>query len=578
MILRDYQHDIFEQLAASCSNDIVQLDTGAGKTPIEAALAEWAPRILLVAHRNILITQISEKLAAFCIEHDTISTEHTRRRCMLAHRQHGRSFIMRGHQTHIVASIQSIIAAHRHHRLNIDSAQEWLIVIDEAHHIVRDNTWGQLLDIIPHHRLIGFTATPARMDGESLHVDKGGVFDRLVQAKSLSENSVSTLIDAGYLSSFKAYVPYSNYETEHERRMREDPEYALTLEAIYGPEPEPKPARQEGDHHARVVPLDYLTGKLYLYGDPVEEYRRRALGKPAILMAPAISNAEEMAKQFRAARIPAACINSTQSPAEIARLLDAFATGRIWVLTNVDMVGEGFDLPACKCLIIATRTGSFPRYRQWCGRVLRPGGSDEEAVIIDLTGMLVDHGLPDEPVKWDLLNPPCGPLTKRKVPCTKCGAYFEFKLEFCPHCGYQNRWLDEPHGFAPGSYHFDIKVIDKAHVEFVMREKRAADSRTWLETHLIKSPDGFGIDAVGKTITALAAWFPKQLKAGGIPIYDINIFIKSNEARDRQFWMTHFTAKDLRDDNPAKAVRVYKKWLKQRLSTATRATSSALRT
>src|SRR5690606_5108599 len=121
MKLRDYQSDIFEQLKSSCSNDLVQLDTGAGKTPIEAALAEWSPLTLLVAHRNVLITQISEKLAAFGLEHDTISTEHTRRRCMAAHRHHGRSFIRRGHATRLVASMQSIDAAIRHHRFNLDT-------------------------------------------------------------------------------------------------------------------------------------------------------------------------------------------------------------------------------------------------------------------------------------------------------------------------------------------------------------------------------------------------------------------------------------------------------------------------
>ncbi|MFC0708476.1 DEAD/DEAH box helicase family protein, partial [Azorhizophilus paspali] len=99
MKLRDYQTDILKQLQASTSADLVQLDTGGGKTPIEAALAAWAPRILLVAHRNILIQQISEKLAAFGLDHDTISTEHTRRRCMLAHRPHGRNYIRRGHAT-----------------------------------------------------------------------------------------------------------------------------------------------------------------------------------------------------------------------------------------------------------------------------------------------------------------------------------------------------------------------------------------------------------------------------------------------------------------------------------------------
>ena len=73
MNLRDYQDDILAQLNVSTSNDMVQLDTGAGKTPIEAALAQWTPHCLLVAHRNILITQISEKLAACGLAHDTIT-------------------------------------------------------------------------------------------------------------------------------------------------------------------------------------------------------------------------------------------------------------------------------------------------------------------------------------------------------------------------------------------------------------------------------------------------------------------------------------------------------------------------
>lgn len=575
MILRSYQRDIFEQLTASCSNDIVQLDTGAGKTPIEAALAEWAPRILLVAHRNILITQISEKLAAFGIEHDTISTEHTRRRCMSAHRQHGRNYIRRGHQTHLVASMQSIIAAKRHHRLKIDTGAEWLIVIDEAHHVVRDNMWGQLLDIIQNHRLIGFTATPARMDGESLHIEKGGVFDRLVQAESLRENSTRTLIDAGYLSGFKAFTPVYA-EQEWERKMREDPEYAILMEEIAYDDTETRERRSEKkSSFDGIAALDYKTGILQLCADPVACYKSMALGKPTILMAPAISNAEEMAEQFRAELISAACINSTQTPAEIARLLDAFKTGQIKVLTNVDMVGEGFDLPACKCLIIATRTTSFPRYRQWCGRVLRPDDSGEPAVIIDLTDMCIDHGLPDEPVKWDLISPPCGPLTKRQVPCEKCGYYFDFKLECCPECGAPNRWLDGESIFAPGSFHFDIRVIDHKYVSLVMQDRRRKKEEQRLHHELLMMSHNFGSDAVGHTINKLAQLFPKKLKDGGVPIYDINTFLQSSEARDRQFWMRNFTAQDLRLDSPAKAVRVYKKWLKQRSSSATRATSSA---
>ncbi len=526
MQLRDYQGDIFEQLTASSSNDIVQLDTGGGKTPIEAALARWAPYCLLVAHRNILIQQISEKLAAFGLEHDTVSTEYTRRRCIAAHRAHGRNFIRRGHSTRRVASMQSIVSAVKHHRLDLDPGLPWLIVIDEGHHVVPDNMWGALRGLFPHARIVGFTATPARMDGESLHVDKGGLFERLVQARQLGNDSARALIDRGYLSGFRAYAP------------------------VNAPV-----AMRHG--------LDWENGELVLAGDPIAEYRRLANGTRAIVMAPAIRNAEAFAREFRAAGIPAACINSTQSPVEIARLLDAFRTGRVWVLTNVDMVGEGFDLPACQTLIIASRTASFPRYRQWCGRVLRTDPGKQAAIIIDLTGMIAVHGVPDEPVEWDLLNPPCGPKTRRQVPCDHCGAYFDFKLQSCPACGWANTWLDRPAGFIVGSYEFDIRMIDQQYRGFVLRERQQAQDAERMRTEMLNPFNGFGSDLVGRTLNELSAWFPKQLQATGVPVIEINAFLLSSAARDRAFWIRHFTRADLKS-GPEKAVKVYRKWLTSR--------------
>lgn len=562
MKLRDYQRDIFEQLTASCSNDIVQLDTGAGKTPIEAALAEWSPLTLLVAHRNILIQQISEKLAAFGLEHDTISTEHTRRRCMAAHRAHGRNYIRRGHGTRLVASMQSIVAAIRHSRFDLDTTIPWLIVIDEAHHVVPDNMWGMLRTLFPNARIVGFTATPARMDGESLHVDRGGLFDRLVQARQLGSDSTRALIDRGYLSGFVCYAARTHYDVQERMSQRELDAFhdrQMTSVAING-------FSDDGRRRVFAEPkngLDWAGGKLELIGDPVAEYKRLAPGQRAILMAPAIANAQLFAADFRDAGIPAACINSTQSPAEIARLLDAFRAGHIKVLTNVDMVGEGFDLPSCEALIIATRTASFPRYRQWCGRVLRPDPHKQGAVIIDLTGMVAQHGMPDEPVEWDLLNPPCGPKTKRHVPCDDCGAFFLFKLEACPECGWRNAWLDRPSGFSPGSYLFDIVMIDQALRGFVMRERREAQDAERLRTELLRPPGGFGYDLIGRTLNALASWLPERLRDAGVQIADINTFIRSSAARDRAFYMRHFTRADLNSDSSAKALKVYRAWLKK---------------
>lgn len=525
MKLRDYQKDIFDQLITSASNDLVQLDTGAGKTPIEAALAEWAPFTLLVAHRNILIQQMSEKLAAFGLDHDTISTEHTRRRCMAAHLPHGRSFIKRGHKSRLVASMQSIVSAIRHNRLNIDTDLPWLIVIDEAHHVLSDNMWGILRDLFPNARFIGFTATPARMDGESLHSARGGMFDQLIQASTLKSDSTRILIERGFLSGFICYAA-------------------------------------TGAKSARPG-LDWSRGILELAGDPVEEYRIRALGSRAIVMAPAIANAQQISNEFRASGIPSACINSTQSPAEIARILDSFRSGSLLVLTNVDMVGEGFDLPSCETLIIATRTASFPRYRQWCGRVLRPATGKQSATIIDLTGMVALHGVPDQPVDWDLLNPPCGPRTRRHVPCGDCGSFFLFKLDSCPECGWGNAWHDRSSGLAPGSYKFNLRIIDKEYRGLVIRERKQKQYSERMRTELINPPSGFGSDLLGRTISRLAEWLPEQLLVASVPIYDINLFLSSPSARDRSFYMNNFTAADLSKNNSRKAIKVYKQWIEK---------------
>src|SRR5690606_29320458 len=129
-------------------------------------------------------------------------TEYTRRRCMLEHKKYGKNFIDRKNSTKLVASIASLISHYKRNLLNIDVAQHWLIIIDEAHHVIPNNQWGKLRDIFKNSRIVGFTATPARLDGEALHVKNGGLFDSLIRADNLKTDSVSKLINARYLSDF----------------------------------------------------------------------------------------------------------------------------------------------------------------------------------------------------------------------------------------------------------------------------------------------------------------------------------------------------------------------------------------
>jgi len=533
MKLRDYQRDIYEQVLATHENALVQLETGAGKTPIEAALSKQAKYSMLVAHRITLVRQLSEKLAAFKLEHDIVGTEHTRRRCHAAHVQHGRSYIKRGHGRRLAVSIDSLS---ERALARIDTSAPWLIIIDEAHHVLPDNKWGKLHSLFPNARIVGFTATPARMDGESLHTSNGGLFDCLIQARGLENNGVRELIERGYLADFVAYAapkPPGGFM---------DPE---------------EPRRHDGPQK-----LDYASGRILLDSDPVREYQRRAAGTKAILMAPAIKNAELFAKAFIAAGIPAAAIHSTMSAARVARVLDDFARGKILVICNVDMIGEGFDMPDVQTLIIATQTKSFPRYRQWVGRVLRPSPAKPRAILIDLTSMIPAHGLPDEPVVWDLLTPPVGKCPAM-IPCDSCGAYYKLRLHHCSECGAENEYLTR--GAPLGNYEFDVKILDR---EIVELERTVIDQARIMErrrTEIIwpNYPEFGGM--IGSVVSALRRWFVESLQAASVPVDAINDFLESEAAANYKWWMQHFTAADMKSGHGAKAraaraVQIFKQW------------------
>ena len=272
-----------------------------------------------------------------------------------------KNLIDRSNKTTLVASIQSLISAYKRGKIDINLNDEWLIVIDEAHHVTADNIWGMIAKIINRHRLVGFTATPARMDGESLHVSKGGLFDRLIQADGFDEKGDKILTELGYLSRCKVYAAMTSYKLSdyaEGEEVYEMMDYIAQQEAELGTVYDDLSRPVFSDSAKK---LNYESGILELIGHPVEEYKLKAEGSQAILMAPSIKNAEKFASEFREAGIPAACIHSGLGDVENARIINEFKLGRIKVVTNVDMIGEGADFPFCRVLIIATKNGVIPQ-------------------------------------------------------------------------------------------------------------------------------------------------------------------------------------------------------------------------
>lgn len=531
MRLRDYQLDILQQVNDCTGHPLVQLDTGAGKTPIIAKLSAGVLRCIVIAHRNELVIQASEKLAACGIEHDTVSSEYTRRRAILRHRRLGHvRAIKRGHSTHIVASLLSLLGLLERDPQALDTAAEWLIIIDEAHHVQPDNMWGSLKTLFPRAKVVGFTGTPARYDGGPLHVDAGGLFTELIQAESLRQDSDRILTDRGYLSDFAAIWP------------------------------------------ACALPSD--QGELAIAGDPVAIYRNKALGRRAIAICASVANARDQAEMFRAAGVSADYIAYDLGVVTVANTLDRFARGEIDVLCAVDMISEGFDMPEAEVLILLARTGSFVRFRQWTGRVRRPKADGRKALIIDLVGLLLEHGMPDTPVIWDIKNPPSMAHKLQQFPCEECETFYHAAKKTCPHCGAKNPFFARPDGvgefFIKIRRYLDSHLLERMEGELrrqVMDDRqRALDDRMKVEIIVPAALRELrGQDAVSNGVFRLTQWSVDLLRDHGFEIYDINRFLNDPDVQKAGWWFKRFTLADMRHPaGPEKLNKVFAKWQKSR--------------
>lgn len=392
MILRPYQNSLFNQIVSSNTDDLVQLDTGAGKTPIIAKLAEHYQQAIIVCHRNILIKQASEKLAMCGLHHRIIASKVTKK---IAANNNiakvGKHFI-NPRSTIELVSIDTINSQLKNGKLLINQNAK-IMLVDEAHHLADDNKWSSLAAAVGV-RCVGFTATPIRGDGFPMIAQYGGFFERIIQADGYQVNATERLISEGYLAEYSAYLAKASYHMD------------------------------KGGSDGK---------RLYIGSTSVSAYQQYAQGLQTICIEPRIINASETAEHFKKAGISAEVIHSQIPQYEIERILQAFESKQIKVLVAVDMINEGFDVPDADVLILSRIVASFGLYRQLCGRVLRPR-KGKHALILDLNGdSIAKHGLPSDAINWTKRQ---GQIKRKNLTaCDDCGLFFKAILTACPSCG-----------------------------------------------------------------------------------------------------------------------------------------------
>jgi len=175
-------------------------------------------------------------------------------------------------------------------------------------------------------------------------------------------------------------------------------------------------------------------------GDAIAHYQRLARGKRAVVFACSIEHSRHIVAQFQAAGVRAMHVDGETDHAERDAAIQSFERGAIDVLSNVELFGEGFDLPALEVAILLRPTQSLTLYLQQVGRALRACDGKAEALILDHAGNALRHGLPDDERQWTLegrkKRKRSGADTEVTKVCPKCFFVVRAVLARCSHCGH----------------------------------------------------------------------------------------------------------------------------------------------
>lgn len=456
-MLRDFQeklvYDIFtEWQKPNVFNIMMVAPTGAGKTVIMShVVQQFNQPTCLIAHRQELVSQAALALNRDKVPHSIIAPKDVIRSVIaLEHDTHGHSAY--SHRSMVrVAGVHTLV---NHDKTDRWLAQVGLVLVDEGHHVQRENIWGEALALFPNGRGLFPTAHAVRADGRGLGRGADGLVDSLCIGPS-----GRTLINRGFLTDYRVLCPSSDVDFSHVP-IGSTGDYSL-------------PKLRAATHSSNTI-----------VGDVVRHYLRHAGGKLGITFAVDIEAAKEICAGYRRANVPAEIITAKTPIAQRARLMRQFRNRELLQLVSVDCLGEGTDVPAIEVVSMVRKTASWQLFCQQFGRALRIMVSDQlnatwgtfsdaqrlgyiaasakpSALIIDHVGNTIFHGLPDVQQEYSLSRRESRSRGQNDaIPlrtCAECTQPYERVLTQCPWCGD----IPEPSGrSSPEAVEGDLILLD----------------------------------------------------------------------------------------------------------------------
>jgi DNA repair protein RadD len=427
MQLRAYQQAalsaLWDYLRCADGNPALVLPTGAGKSPLMAAIAteavtNWQGRVGVIAHTQELVSQNADKLRQYAPDIPMgIYAAGLKRRDRF--------------DPILFMQIQSV--AKRAHELGRFD----LLLVDEGHRIPLkdDGLYRQFIRdckrFNPHLRVVVLTATPYRLQGATVPI----CGPEHIATEIAYEARVADLIADGYLSRLVSKAGVTPDLTGVHTRGGEYVESELA---------------------GAMIPLVERT-----VADMLARVEGRQCG---VIFCVNTEHSMTVAEALRRGGETVAVLYNGMKRAERDDAIDGHKSGKYRWLVNVNIASEGYDNPRIDVVVMLRPTKSPGLYYQEIGRGFRviyvdgfdlaltegrlaaiAAGPKPDCLVLDYAGNVLEHG-PVDAIKVRSARPgkAAAVETGRSKQCPRCEALIAIGVRQC-ECGYSFSSNDPAH-------------------------------------------------------------------------------------------------------------------------------------
>ena len=228
-----------------------------------------------------------------------------------------------------------------------------LILFDEGHHNVAQS-WNTLKAKFPAARIVNFSATPLRADGQ------------LMAGRILYSYPVFRAIQEGYVKSLKAVV--LNPNTLRYVRREDGQEVEVSLDEVR------RLGEQDADFRRSIVTSEETLNTIVDASIRELDKLRNAAGETRLKVIASALNYEhcrQIVEAYRARGRRADYVHSRENGPANQRVMQRLENHELDVIVQVRKLGEGFDHPLLAVAAVFSIFANLSPFVQFVGRIMR---------------------------------------------------------------------------------------------------------------------------------------------------------------------------------------------------------------